>query len=1348
MKRTLIRGLQNLMGNAPLDSLNAHKIGIINSQFQALEALRPKFNVTKAMSMEEGHSLLRNLSKRQLSVADSVAQTSNNPVKAYSSFYDGLRFRFETQAEYNERVLADMANKRKVNQDAILNNLGPLREKQRALMKLQLMKEFPDLDIRGIPDDAFNQALDGKPTLALPESVMKRVTSEANARLRMNYPHSTFSGVLSETSPELPIGVARKHPSALMRMAPLYDVRTKQKGLDVSFDEELLRRGLQGVQNVDDFFNSHKAPLSYFDSQQGKIIAMNKQDDTLHGLFKKALPEEVPVMKDNYQKERVLSVVLDVLEGYHQKPIADAVNGVTDAVIAEAVLKATNQKILPGTVHAIQSVVRNYLDAQSRIGGRTIQLPDERFVTSFRQLLDDQMPKFLESVNDSAFQAGFIAEKMNQISRMYYKPTFDPATGYSKPPVVSKIADSLTQINAINKNMATYYYDAKNGNVGEFMAFHMYFGMVDFENHPQYAHLFDRMERGLPVFENPEYQARRKANELRAKAAPGENMDILTKNMEGVRSADVSDIPRHLTVAKDVAQQEFQALFDTFELNNMSLPAQLTAKHVHNIDLIDKVERLAVTAHSYGTASRYITRAEGLDYFQGRLANTLVRMGPDDFSSFFYNQTYGILSVDKTLLQSNFDSGFLADLKDKHGISIIFEDEGTIILRGDMSRASLYPPLAPIKLADDPSIPSELKALILDIEDSIVQASDIKPTFGLLDGGGLRVDGAKMSEYLFQKGVLTAEEAETFANEIQHSGLLKTSFVGGHAALKDLIGDGKTPGSALSVWTNSLLSLSSHSSTKHVFMRHLFDPSSSVKYVFGEDPVVAFEAFNKAKKSDPFAYKFVFLNAKGNIQEFVPRTVSDMKLAIDNGLTVTTYSGMVNFSKKLNKFELNPILKWIDQNITTFYKAGYFMNLGIALRNGLDTPLKALMTEGMDVEQLIALTRDAHKHINVFSRVVKESGGLLDKAAIDKVLATLSADERRMFTIMQMLYHYRITGTPLSAIIDITEDKRLYEIANGLRDTVATDLQSKVWAFPPLKFVLSIFGNIEEHLRIATALFRLNQGASMDSIVAASARQFVDYSYKSPALQTANAIIPFVQFALSNAAFWADEATTNPVVFKFIVELSSQSTVTEANRENRELNRLEALVASSGNFKMGADSFKWNPSMFDAIRLIPGVLTEPTQRLNPVIRNIEKAMAGDIEGIELPFEVPVERSYNMIMETIPKMMRGENLRLGEIAPSVVTSYNEFPKRRSGGLGRSYNSASAKYNRFVGRGTKMGARRGGISRYSLYPRKATASTSLYNSLYTKGGLSRMKLNSSPTTAKNLKYKIADLKYRFR
>lgn len=1342
MAKQLVKGALNLIGNAPLKNLSDYKIGMINSQFNALEAMRPRTQIAGMLSAEKGHSLLRDLSKRQLQSVDTIVKAGDE--KVYDGFYSGLKFRYESQSEYNARVLADLAKKKQASTNKLQGSLAESYAKKQELIRLQLSKEFPDLDVKGIPSSALDSALAGKPLIALPDSVADRVTREANERVRKLYPHNQVVDVASERVDGLPVGTTRAHPTTLMRMSPLYDARTKASGLDISFDPDLMKASLRVGANADEFFSLQKDPFSYFDSATGKIVSLNDQKQSVGMAVKQALPMQKAVVDNTYDKERILSVVLDLLEAQHQKPVGEAISSITDAVIESTVKKAVKTGVQPGVIASIQSIVRNYLESQRIIGARTIQLPDAKFVEAFKSLISDEMPQFLKSVNDSAFQAGFISEKMNQISRMYYKPQFNPETGGVKPPVVSKIAESLTEINSINRNMATYYYEQGSGNAGEFMNFHMYFGMVRFENHSQYAHIFERMKNGLPVFENPLYQARRKMNELRAKRAPGDNLATVYANMDQTKFASVAQIPTHLTVAKDFANKQFEALQDSFGLNEMSLPAQLTARHVHNIDLIDKLERLSITAQSYGTASSLLTRSEGLNYFQSRLANSLVRMGPEDFSKYFYHETYGILSVDKTILEDNFDSGFLADLRDIHGINVVYEDNGRLVFKGDMTKAPNYQKLAPIRLPEDSAIPNELRSLVLDVEDSIYQASEVRPAFSLLDGGGLRVNGANMADELFKIGVFTAEEAEEFANTIQHTGLLKTSFVGGHEALTQLIGEGKTPGSALSVWSNSLLTLSNHSSTKYVFMRHLFDPSSSVGYVFGEDAVTAFEAFNKASKKDPFTYKFVFLDAKGNIQEFIPKTIKDMQLAIDNKLTVTTYSGVVNFSKKLNTFELNPLVNWIDQNVTTFYKAGYFMSLGLAMRNGLDTPLKALMTEGMEFDQLVGSIRDAHKHIQLFSRVIKESGGLLDKAAVDKVVAGLSLEEKRMFTIMQMLYHYKITGTPLSSILDVTEEKRLYEMANGLREVVATDLQSAVWGFPPLKFILSVFGDIEEHVRIATALFRLNQGMSMDHIVTASARQFVDYSFKSPGLKTANALIPFVQFALSNAAFWADEATTNPLVFKFIIELTAESTISQANREKRELSRLEGRVASVGNFKMGADTFKWNPSMFDAIALVPGVLTSPTQRMNPVVKSFEKVMRGDVEGIELPFESPVTRSYKMISDTLPKVMAGENIRLGEALPSIFTSNTIYPASK--GLSRSYTSSVSIYNRYVGRGSKMGQRYGGLYRSSVQIKKRFGS--LYNQHYTKGGISRMKMAMSPTTAKNLKYKMMAIKYRFR
>lgn len=1333
--KKLVRELSNLVGRVDLSTLNAHRIDLANSQFKMLDQIKPKFSLTKPLSMEEVHMKLRDISKKKIAVADALVQSSGERMpKVYDRFYSGASFRYETQQEYNARVLTDLASRKEKSVTTIQNNDIKMRTQQKALVRAQLMKEFPDLDIRGIPDNVFEDALQGKRVNAFPQSVVDRVTAEANARLLKEYPQTVLENPKADLT--APLGTSRFKTNPLMRT---------YAGEPVSLDTASLSRSLYSGMDGDEFLFNHKTPISMLDPKTGKILPISQNVSELESLVIKTLPEEHLLLADENLRKRLFSVVLDLVEGYHQKSVQEAIEGLTDSLLEAKLKLALGEAYDPGLVRAIKAAVFEYLESQRGYAARTIQLPDERFVQSFNKLISDDMPAFLERVNDANFQKGFIAEKMNHIATRYYKPKLDPVSGTYKPPAVSKIAASLKEINSMNKELSLYYFDKDSGNVGEFMAFNMFFGMVGFEEHPKYKHLFERMKNGLPVFEDPYYQAQRKANELRMRAAPGESLSDIDKKIQDVMYTPVNEIPQELSVLRENATKQFEILEDTFGLSGMSLPAQLTAKHVHNIDLIDNLERLSLTALSYGDAARILTRAEGLDYFQGRLANSLLNMGPEQFSRFLYTQTYGILTIDKSIMSKAFDSEFLAELSDFHGIKILFEDDGSIILKGDMARAGTYVPLPRVKLPTDMTLPDEIRALVSKVEDSIVQASETKPTFGLLDGGGLRVDGHKMAEYLATRGLITAEEAEAFANQIQNTGLLKTSFVGGHSMLKELIGEGKSPGSVLSVWTNALTSLSTHSSTKHVFMRHLFDPSSSVKKVLGEDPEMALKAFKKVNSEHEFAYRLVFLDASGNVQEFVPKTVSDMKLAIDNGLTVTTYSGMVNFAKKLNTFELNKVVKWIDQNVTTFYKAGYFMNLGIALRNILDTPLKALMTKDISVEDLIGHIRDAHKHIQYFSKVIKDTGGLLDKKAIADYLSKATPEEVRMFTIMEMLYHYKITGTPLSSILDITSDKRMYEIAMGLRETAATQMQEAVWNFPPLKYILKAFGNTEEHVRIAMALFRLNKGASMDSIVASSARQFIDYSYKSPGLQVANALIPFVQFALSNAAFWADEATTNPALLRFILDAATETTVDQASREKRELNTLESRTAMMGNFKVGSDVFKWNPSLFDAMLLIPGVLTQPTQRLNPVIRNLERVLSGDISGIELPFELPITRSYRMLTETLPKAINGDSIRLGEIMPSVVSSYNEYKPR---GLSRSYTSATGTYQRYIGMTSKMGNRYGGrIARSSIYAKRPRYAQ-FYNSLYSRSGISRIKMSSAPTTTRNLKYRVAEMKYRFR
>ena len=1128
-----------------------------------------------------------------------------------------------------------------------------------------------------------------------------------------------------------------------------------QEGTLVSLDAEFLSEELLSGKLSENSLKRYPQGIAIQDTGTGKVVVpAGKGNYTIAPL---RAATNVPLLKGAAVKEGVIKAVYQLINKFAKLSPKEALDVMTFKYFKKFIISALgplnkdlDMKTFDVLLKALYKNTINFLEAQDALGGRVIETTYEQFIGDVLTFLTDDTPNLMTIYNSPHLQRAAAEVDVANMIESYFEPR-STADGKDVSSVASVIDRGPKKVLYENRDLSLMYGDIR-GNIGERTLFYLVFEVHGFKDDPRYNHIWERFLQTGEVFVDQAENVKRKNLERISKRAGEKSLAEALDRIEQMNTDPIEKLPDRLFEQAEFLQDSYEAIAAHYEYRGEPVPKNLTDLQARNLDIVESLNDLNVLSLQHSSVSRTLRSSEGYNTVQQYSYNALVNMEPLDLARYLYNHTPNgikIISKDSAITSNReFSNETVSLLRSKYKVKVAYEDDSIIIFKADMSFKDNFKPL---EFGGHPSYDEVSHLYTREVYDSLLEIAELNqntteyPLSMLYGGGVTRVNGELLSEYLRKLDVFTEEELLDLEIGVQYNSLTKSPILAGPALLSEIFGENPFPRTLVGAITSTMMSLTTHNASKFLFTRHFLNPDFFAGNILGETPEIALHNYRTHKE-----YRIIKLIDGNRIELFEPQNIADMKYAIDKKLMVTTYPAMVELYKKLDTRTLPAIVLFFERYVTPWYKAGYFMSLGMTLRNMIDTAIRSFMVENMTVSDFFTYLYKAFDLMHFYSKHIINIDNLNDTVAINKYMLSLPIEDQKKFLIMGMLVKAQISGTPLEHVLDITMTKRLREVELGVREEVASWVQEFVWNMPIMKQILTIVGKTESLFRTALALFKLDQGKHIDEIISSNAAQFVDYAFKSPDIRMLNAFIPFSQFAFSNAALWADQATVNPSYLKMLLRVLARPD-TRSNEdeesENRNVGYWSKYIQGTGRIRVGDSLVNINPSLFDALSIVPGMLTNPMQRMNPVIRNTEALLRGDISAIEMPYESAVGRATNFITDTIPSVLAGNGIKPGQILPSMIRDIEE---PNYSGLYRSrYNKKGANYNVTLGRGSRMDRRYGSrLGRSSLYPRKATASTSLYNSLYTKGGLSRMKLNASPTTAKNLKYKIADLKYRFR
>lgn len=811
----------------------------------------------------------------------------------------------------------------------------------------------------------------------------------------------------------------------------------------------------------------------------------------------------------------------------------------------------------------------------------------------------------------------------------------------------------------------------------------------------------------------------------------------------------IDHVREYMTMRTEVAMGSINSV-------NPKFADALQNAQKNDFTLLEKAQELSIATTVHARGAELLSSPSGhrqlaenqINQFRNLLSTT---EGVPYFAKIMrHHSLNGHIFISKDMISEAFPAEGLRILRETYGIEFV-EGPDMVSMFKVTNPTAAYESLTPFT-GRIPRLSQEVHPVVETKMDELMamvdRVVDLPHPTHWSEGALMRFDDQALIPFLIHQGVITEDMAPEFAKQLQLNNMMTYSFITDYDGIKAVLGSDKAPGTPLSAVVTSSISLAQHSTSMMRFADTFYREEYMVKNLLGTtDPAVAYERFQAIP-----GLVAVMLTTEGYVKNFnISRTdkklgIRQMKDALSQNAILTTYQRSTELYRKLDQFKVPVLLDTIDKWITSAYKAGYLSSMGFVLRNVNDTAIMRLLMAAKGDVRIFSFVVKSKQYLDFINKMALELGNLKNRDEYLSYIKKLGPKEAEMYNVMMMAIEARATGSPLKDIVNVANATR--GGADFIQDEIAkgTIVQQIAWGNPFTKLVLELNSWTEEHLRLAYLLWALDQGKTMSESVYDIAEYFVDYNYKSHSMKILQTMVPFGLFAVKNIQMWANHALDDPMLFRMFIDAYGKDAEEHDREERTAPSQYEMSRILGGNPSVGGVTYKLNPSLFDAMSLVPGVLADPGGRLSPVIKNVGSLLSGNPDSIELPFQTPIKRAGDLINKTLPDIMKGNTKQLPNLMPSLMSYREPFGTTTRG----QYSPGVKSYNRVTGYSTdKMSARYGGrIPRSSFYVRKAYLDRGFYSKLYTASGESRIKIRQSKPTHRNLAARIRDQNYKFK
>ena len=1089
----------------------------------------------------------------------------------------------------------------------------------------------------------------------------------------------------------------------------------------------------------------------------GSVFGLTYQARQSLNLVDSKLHNDPIAPKEHIQA--LLNIGYDALEKIRQTHPLDAIEKLTREDLIQMFLKIKIARDYPELAEYVADLIMTYLKQQGelgRFGIKTIHMPDDAFAKKLTDLM--QGGKFMDMVNgitEVKTQQDFMKARLEAFKDKFFRGKYVDGE-LVKGSTMDYLARIYETVDVTQSLFKSYYVDMSDvaSSATSFNTYHSFIGLMKFSTDPSSArvisrfqqtetHVMNRFERLNDSFVRRQQQL----IELGTYEDIQQQIQLDLAVMGGDNTAAIDKLTNWTIARTEVSLNDASNM-------NPSFADSLYNAQKHDLEFLDIARRTASMVQVYSRQAPVLTTRAGHAELArnqvGQFRNLLAtEEGVDVFASMMkHNSLGGHIFISKNVIDDGFSPEGLRILREKYGIEFI-EGPHDVNYFKVVNPSAGYEGLKPLGeqlTRMTPEYHPEIEKAMSELLDRLNRAVDLPHPTHWSEGSFMRWNDVSLIEYLIRQEVITEDMAGVVAEQLQRSSIMRYSMITDYEGMFEILGE-YAPGSPISGIINSSISLAQHSTSKMRFADLFIREDYRVDRILGttnaEDAYAKFRAIP--------GLKAVMLTNEGYVVDFAidlkdaKLGVRQMQDALNSKAILTTYSGFTELYRKLDSFEAPKVLDWVDRNVTSAFKAGYMTSVGLPIRNLLDNNIRLLMLAEGDFRALGYIPK-AHRYIDRFTEMALEMGNLKNYEEALEYLKTRSAEDLEIYRMMMVAVEAKVSGAPLKEVVDIANATR--GGADFIVDNVVqgTWTQRIAWGNPLTKAALEMQGWGEERYRLAAFLFMLEKGSGSMEAVERIAEFFIDYSHKGHGMKTLQTLVPFGLFAVKNLQMWADHALDSPDLFRMMLDVFNTQAADAEYASKKAPSEYQMSQRLSGNKTVGGTLYKLNPSLYDAMNIIPGIFGDPLQRTSPVIKNIAALLSGDPDSIELPFETPIKRVGDILTKTLPDVMKGNTKQIPNLMPSLMSYREPFGTTTRG----QYSPGVRSYNRVTGYSTdKMSARYGGrIPRSSFYVRKSYLDRGFYSKLYTASGESRIKIRQSKPTHRNLAARIRDQNYKFK
>ena len=976
----------------------------------------------------------------------------------------------------------------------------------------------------------------------------------------------------------------------------------------------------------------------------------------------------------------------------------------------------------------IVSLLQQYATKMMEIGAPAmVYIPGSGFETHIKRLMDNEMSSFLDGLVDHS-------QKLARASELQS--------------LSDGVLASITRIRNANDQLNTMLYVSERADSVARKNIDSIIGRADIGTDAVFKE--SALNLGTKVLP-------REAFPTIEEKMRGDLASALQKVLDKDSAIDIQRV-QNLVTPDNIAQVS-RALTDHYEdgflkaLDNVAgrtikeEVSSLAKLQKSNTVMLTKVTDSSDALLKLGAAEGALGQKGSLTAIQRSQADTLLTMPPEDLASFIkYNTNSGFLVMTNDIMSHSFDPGVLEELS-KYGV-ILEEGRNYTVLKKITDTADMKA-LSPSKNkyatdlgmyleTPDKNLGSQVEVLNELYEDMFKQVGKESP-LSASTHAPIRFDYERVQDFIAADPELTSmlggpEAVIEYLKTIQRSRGMETSFIGPFEFLQNL--GGVDPESGRSMLTSSILTSNFRSALSLVDQNHdtirwfnvLSDQAGRLDSVLsGVDSKMGAQLF-KDNKEMVAAY----FGADMKVRKINIRNAKDFDIAVANKAVLTDASNYSMMYRDLNKYQLKnlPGGKVLDvwrANVQTPFSAAYLSTPGAVFRNWFDATSKNIIMTGNG--NVLGTQMSGYKMLRDVGKIVNKLEGDLSEPLVDKMIKSMTKDDfgatmlRAKFDLVREYVDSAASGGELQSVI---ERQMRSVIESGGKAHKPTIIQKLSYDNPVSKFFLDGFSGVEDMARFGLFLDLRKQGLSASDVLYKVMETHFDYTTRAPWELYLQQVIPFITFPMKNFMWWAEHAYDNPLILRHMTNSVTNSYVNDEYRsktlldpEKGAFNRNQLL---SGNPQQRNGDyntlFKLNPSVFDAFGFLPGMITDPTERVAAPIKNIYKSMTGQVEkwdDLEYPAQANIKRFAKMVTETGPKVLGGiqgkdEDWRFGPALLGSIFNVTKYePKEWA-------KTSSGFTNKWID--NKYGNKSSGNYEYKKYDKRAYSKNVYHKNSYGK------------------------------